>query len=61
MSLADLTLYSLVQRRLRDLHVDPYAWDRKAIIHVACSGKVSSDQKIGENATKFGGDNAPCP
>jgi starch phosphorylase len=50
MHLADLTSYLEADQRLRDLHADPNAWARKAILNVAASGKFSSDRTIAEYA-----------
>jgi len=53
MHLADLTSYSQTQARVAALYADPAAWDRKAIINVACSGKFSSDRTIAEYAEQI--------
>jgi glycogen phosphorylase len=50
MHLADLTSYAQTHARVAALYADPAAWDRKAIINVACSGKFSSDRTITEYA-----------
>jgi starch phosphorylase len=50
MHLADLTSYTQTHVRVGALYADHAAWDRKAIINVACSGKFSSDRTIGEYA-----------
>ncbi len=60
MHLADLKSYLEADQRLIDLHADPDAWARKAILNVAGSGKFSSDRTIAEYATNIW--NAePCP
>ena len=60
MHLADLTSYLEADQRLRELHADPEAWTRKAILNVAGSGKFSSDRTIREYASEIW--NAiPCP
>jgi len=60
MHLADLNSYLEADRRLRELHADPEAWTRKAILNVAGSGKFSSDRTIREYASEIW--NAiPCP
>jgi starch phosphorylase len=60
MHLADLASYAQAQERLGELHADPDAWARKALINVACSGKFSSDRTISEYAAGIW--NAlPCP
>jgi len=48
--LADLTSYLDADRRLIQLHADPNAWARKAILNIASSGKFSSDRTIAEYA-----------
>jgi starch phosphorylase len=50
MHLADLTSYSQAQQRLGALYNDADEWAGKAIINVACSGKLSSDRTISEYA-----------
>ena len=59
MHLADLKSYLEADQRLRDLHADPDAWARKAILNVAASGKFSSDRTIAEYATDIW-KAAPC-
>ena len=60
MHLADLKSYLEADQRLRELHADPEAWTRKAILNVAGSGKFSSDRTIREYASEIW--NAiPCP
>ncbi len=46
--LADLTSYADTHRRLGELHTDPAAWTRKAILNIAASGRFSSDRTIAE-------------
>jgi len=53
MHLADLASYAQAQQRLGELYANPEAWDRKAIINVACSGKFSSDRTIAEYAAQI--------
>jgi starch phosphorylase len=60
MHLADLTSYLQAQERLGDLHRDPRAWARKAILNVAGSGRFSSDRTIAEYASEIWGVK-PCP
>jgi glycogen phosphorylase len=60
MHLADLASYAQAQQRLGKLYGDPDAWDRKAIINVACSGKFSSDRTIAEYAAGIW-NATPCP
>jgi glycogen phosphorylase len=60
MHLADLKSYLEVDQRLRDLHSDPDAWARKAILNVAGSGKFSSDRTIAEYAAEIW-QAKPCP
>ena len=50
MHLADLTPYAQTQERVGKLYVDRNAWNRKAILNVAYSGKFSSDRSIQEYA-----------
>ena len=50
MHLADLAAYLEADRRLLELHADPEAWARKAILNVAGSGGFSSDRTIAEYA-----------
>ncbi len=60
MHLADLASYSQTQARVAALYADQAAWDKKAIVNVACSGKFSSDRTITEYAEQIW--NArPCP
>ncbi|HEY4067042.1 MAG TPA: glycogen/starch/alpha-glucan phosphorylase, partial [Burkholderiaceae bacterium] len=51
--LADLTDYARAHRELAALHADPAAWNRKAVINVACSGHFSSDRTITEYANEI--------
>jgi starch phosphorylase len=51
MHLADFKAYLDADRRMVDLHADPVAWSRKAILNVSSSGKFSSDRTIAEYAT----------
>jgi starch phosphorylase len=60
MHLADLTSYAQAQQRLGKLYADPDAWDRKAVLNVACSGKFSSDRTIAEYAAGIW-NVTPCP
>jgi glycogen phosphorylase len=60
MHLADLTSYIQAQERLGELYRDPRAWARKAISHVAGSGRFSSDRTIAEYASGIWGVK-PCP
>jgi len=48
MHLADLASYCPPQNGITALYSDPAAWDRKAILKVASSGKFSSDRTIAE-------------
>jgi starch phosphorylase len=50
MHLADLTSYLEADQRLVTLYADADAWARQAILHVASSGKFSSDRTIAEYA-----------
>jgi starch phosphorylase len=60
MHLADLTSYLDADRRLQQLHSDPRAWARKAILNVAASGTFSSDRTIAQYAAEIW-DAEPCP
>jgi starch phosphorylase len=60
MHLADLTDYAQAQAKAGLLYKDTDAWDRKAIINVACSGKFSSDLTIREYAKDIW-HVQPCP
>jgi starch phosphorylase len=60
MHLADLKSYLEADQRLIDLHADPDAWARKAILNVASSGKFSSDRTIAEYAADIWSAE-PCP
>lgn len=48
MLLADLRSYIEVQDRVSELYTKPRAWDRKALMNVARSGKFSSDRTVRE-------------
>jgi starch phosphorylase len=62
MHLADLKSYLEADQRLRDVHADPNAWARKAILNVAASGKFSSDRTIAEYAAAIWKvDSCPVP
>jgi len=50
MLLADLRDYIETQDKVDELYRQPLAWDRKALINVARSGKFSSDRTIREYA-----------
>ena len=50
--LADLTDYARAHRDLAALHANPDAWNRKAILNVANSGKFSSDRTVTEYANE---------
>jgi len=58
--LADLTSYLKADARLTTLYADAEAWDEKAILNVAASGKFSSDRTIAQYASEIW-DVAPCP
>jgi starch phosphorylase len=60
MHLADLTAYAQAQQRLGEVYEDTDAWNRMAIINVACSGKFSSDRTISEYAAHIW-NVTPCP
>lgn len=60
MHLADLTAYMKAQEQLGQLYADADAWDRKAILNVASSGKFSSDRTIAEYAAEIW-KATPCP
>jgi starch phosphorylase len=60
MHLADLTAYVETQGRASKLFADPAAWDAKAILNIAASGKFSSDRTIAEYAAHIWGAE-PCP
>ena len=60
MHLADLTSYTEAHAKLGELHTNPEAWTRKAILNVAASGKFSSDRTIQEYAREIWGAKA-CP
>jgi len=50
MHLADLASYCRLQNGITALYSDPAAWEGKAILKVASSGKFSSDRTIAEYA-----------
>ena len=58
--LADLQSYSEAHARLGELYADKEAWNRKAVLNIAASGKFSSDRTIAEYAKEIWGA-APCP
>jgi glycogen phosphorylase len=60
MHLADLTAYTQTQAAVSSLYANRDAWDKKAIINVACSGKFSSDRSITEYASQIW-KAEPCP
>jgi glycogen phosphorylase len=60
MHLADLRSYSDTHARLDELYLHPEAWDRKAILNVASSGKFSSDRTIAQYASQIW-NVIPCP
>lgn len=60
MHLADLRSYSDAQARLGELYLNPHAWDRKAILNLASSGKFSSDRTIQQYASEIW-NVSPCP
>jgi len=60
MHLADLKSYLEADQRMLDLHNDPDAWARKAILNVASSGKFSADRTIAEYAAEIW-NVKPCP
>jgi glycogen phosphorylase len=51
MHLADLMPYLEADDRLVGVYADKHAWDQKAILNVANSGKFSSDRTIAEYST----------
>ena len=62
MHLADLKSYLGADQRLRDVHANPRAWARMAVLNVASSGKFSSDRTISEYASGIWGATAvPIP
>jgi starch phosphorylase len=60
MHLADLKSYLEADQRLLDLYADGEAWERKAILNIASSGKFSSDRTIAEYAAEIW-KVVPCP
>lgn len=53
MHFADLTSYDEAHSRALELYRDREAWNRKAVINIAASGKFSSDRTIGEYANEI--------
>jgi len=53
MHLADLRSHLEADARLLELHADPQAWDGKAILDAAGSGKFSRDRTIAEYASEI--------
>ncbi len=53
MHLADLTSYAEAHARLGQFHLNTAAWDRMAILNVACSAKFSSDRTIAQYASEI--------
>jgi len=51
--LADLGAYTETQTRVAKLYADRPAWERKAILNIASSGKFSSDRTITEYANEI--------
>ena len=60
MLLADLRAYIDTQDAVGQLYRQPKAWDRKALLNVARSGRFSSDRTIAEYANEIW-KIAPCP
>ena len=60
MLLADLRAYIDTQDAVGQLYRQPEAWDRKALLNVARSGRFSSDRTIAEYAREIW-KIAPCP
>ena len=60
MHLADLRPYLEADARLVDLYADADAWNHKAILNIAGSGKFSSDRTIAQYAAEVW-DAKPCP
>jgi len=60
MNLADLKSYLEADQAAVKLYGDSEAWDRKAILNVASSGKFSSDRTIGQYAAEIW-HAQPCP
>jgi starch phosphorylase len=58
--LADLPSYRAAHQRLGELYTDREAWQRKAILNIAASGRFSSDRTIAEYARDIWGA-TPCP
>ena len=57
---ADLRYYSDEQTRLGELYLTSDAWDRKAVLNLASSGKFSSDRTIAQYASDIW-NVTPCP
>jgi starch phosphorylase len=51
--LADLKSYSEAHTRLGDLYSDREAWNRRAILNIAASGRFSSDRTIADYAREI--------
>jgi glycogen phosphorylase len=51
--LADFRSYADAQQRASDLHRDPTAWARKAVLNVARMGRVSSNRTIRRHAREI--------
>ena len=60
MVLADLPSFARAQDRADELYASPGAWDEKAVLNVARSGKFSSDRTVQEYAREIWGI-VPCP
>ena len=60
MNLADLRSYLEADRGLVKLYGESEAWDRKAIVNIASSGKFSSDRTIAQYAAEIW-NTQPCP
>jgi glycogen phosphorylase len=58
--LADLSSYAQAHQRMGELHADPEAWTRQAILNIAASGRFSSDRTIAEYASGIW-KAQPCP
>jgi starch phosphorylase len=60
MVLADLPSFARAQDQADELYARPEAWDKKAVLNVARSGKFSSDRTVQEYARDIWGI-VPCP